>query len=186
MPAAIPATRLHAYVHLADSLLLPIQPSEIDVFGAARFIAELLLVAQLDRGTRKLAIVANRVRMTTRSYRMLARFLGSLRIPLIASLRDSQNFVQAAALGLAVCELPPHRVQDDVPALDTIGEWLERRRAVSRAQREALIAKAAYRYAEARGFVGGDARSDWLRAEQEVDSSGTGAAAAEDAVPAEQ
>lgn len=186
LPAAITGDQLHAFVYLADSLLLPVTPSDIDVYSATRFIAELLLDAQLDRTERRVGIVANRVRERTRSFSMLMRFLGSLKIPLVGALRDSQNFVQAAALGVAVCELAPHRVQDDVPALDAIGAWLERRRAVSRAQREALIAKAAYRYAEARGFVGGDPRNDWLRAEQEVDSSDTGAAAAEDAVPAEQ
>ena len=169
LPAAITGDQMHSFVYLADSLLLPVAPSEIDVHSATRFIAELLLDAQLDR--RRVGIVATRVRERTRSFAMLTRFLGSLRIPLIGALRDSQNFVQAAALGLGVCELPPHRVKDDLPALDGIGQWLEHRKSmtVSRAQRDALIAKAAYRYAEARGFVGGDPRADWLRAAKEVD-----------------
>ena len=184
LPAAITGDQLHAFVYLADSLLLPVTPSEIDVYSATRFIAELLLDAQLDRSDRRVGIVANRVRERTKSFAMLMRFLSSLRIPLIGSLRDSQSFVQAAALGLAVCELPPHRVQDDAPALDAIGAWLERRRAMSRAQREALVAKAAYRYAEARGFVGGDPRADWLRAEQEVDAIGSGEMTGEPAVQA--
>ena len=185
LPAAISGDQLHAFVYLADSLLLPVTPSEIDVYSATRFIAELLLDAQLDRSERRVGIVANRVRERTKSFAMLMRFLGSLRIPLIGALRDSQNFVQAAALGLGVCELPPHRVQDDVPALDAIGRWLERRQATSRAQRDALIAKAAYRYAEARGFVGGDPKADWQRAEQEVDGAGTGETAGGDRVSAE-
>jgi chromosome partitioning protein len=186
LPAAITGDQLHAFVYLADSLLLPVTPSEIDVHSATRFIAELLLDAQLDRSERRVGIVANRVRERTRSFAMLTRFLGSLRIPLIGVLRDSQNFVQAAALGLGVCELPPHRVQDDLPALDAIGQWLERRQTASRAQRDALIAKAAYRYAEARGFVGGDPTADWLRAEQEVDRADTGQTEGEDPVPAGQ
>jgi chromosome partitioning protein len=186
LPAAITGDQLHAFVYLADSLLLPVTPSEIDVYSATRFIAELLLDAQLDRSERRVGIVANRVRERTRSFAMLMRFLGSLRIPLIGTLRDSQNFVQAAALGLGVCELPAHRVQDDLPALDAIGRWLERRRAMSRAQRDALVAAAAYRYAEARGFVGGDPTADWLRAEKEIDGAGTGEPAGEDAVPAVQ
>ena len=99
---------------------------------------------------------------------MLQRFLGSLRIPLIGVLRDSQSFVQAAALGLGICELPRHRAQEDLPALETLGLWLGRRRGMSRAERDALVAKTAYRYAEARGFVGGDPNEDWLRAEEEV------------------
>jgi chromosome partitioning protein len=179
LPAAITGEQLHAFVYLADSLLLPVTPSDIDVYSATRFIAELLLDAQLDRRDRRVGIVANRVRERTRSFAMLMRFLGSLRIPLIGALRDSQNFVQAAALGLAVCELPPHRVQEDVPSLDTIGAWLQRRRAISRSQRDELIARTAYRYAEARGFVGGDPKADWLRAAQEVDGIGTSEAAGE-------
>jgi chromosome partitioning protein len=186
LPAAISGDQLHAFVYLADSLLLPVTPSEIDVYSATRFIAELLLDAQLDRSERRVGIVANRVRERTKSFAMLMRFLGSLRIPLIGALRDSQNFVQAAALGLGVCELPPHRVQDDVPALDGIGRWLERRQAMSRAQRDALVAKAAYRYAEARGFIGGDPKADWRRAEQEVDGTGTAETACGGPVLAEQ
>jgi chromosome partitioning protein len=186
LPAAITGDQLHELVYIADSLLLPVTPSDIDVYSATRFIAELLLDAQLDRSERRVGIVANRVRERTKSFAMLMRFLGSLRIPLIAALRDSQNFVQAAAQGLAVCELPPHRVQDDLPALDAIGAWLQRRRAMSRAQREALIAKAAYKYAEARGFVGGDPNADWQRAAREIDDTGAGEAAGATLAPAEQ
>lgn len=169
LPAAIPHARLHVYVHLADSLLLPIQPSEIDVYGATRFIAELLMDAQLDRRARKLAIVANRVRATTRSFGMLARFLGSLKIPLIAALRDSQNFVQAIGEGIGVAELPPHRAKQDLPALEAIVRWLDRRRAVTAPERETMIARAAYRHAQERGFAAGDPLTDWLEAEREVD-----------------
>ena len=64
--------------------------------------------------------------------------------------------------------------------------WLGRLRAMSRAQRDALIAKTAYRYAEARGFVGGDPTADWLRAVEEVDTTGAGETAGEEPVPAGQ
>jgi len=185
LPAAITKDQLHEFVYLADSLLVTLLPSDIDVYSATRFIAELLLDAQLDRRERRVGIVANRVRQRTKSLAMLLRFLGSLRIPLIGALRDSQNFVQAAGLGLSVGELPPHRAQDDLQALDAIGQWLERRRATSRTQRDALIAEAAHRYAEARGFVGGDAAADWRRAEQEIDAVGRVETVPADPVPAE-
>jgi hypothetical protein len=57
---------------------------------------------------------------------------------------------------------------------------------MSRAQREALVAKAAYRYAEARGFVGGDPKADWLRAEEEIGGAGAHETADEGRVPVEQ
>ena len=170
LPAGIPHDRLHAYTYAADSVLLPIMPSEIDIHSATRFIAELLLDAQLDRREQKLAIVANRVRSNTKSYQMLMRFLGSLKIPLIASLRDSQSFVQAAALGIGVCELAPHKVEIELAQLSAIVSWLERRR-LSQQRRRSMIAHEAYRRAAQRGFGGGDPHVDWLEAERAVDAA---------------
>lgn len=171
LPAAIDSSRLHIYTYLADSLLLPIVPSPVDVYSATRFIAELLLDAQLDRRERRLAIVANRVHSRTRSYQMLMRFLTSLDIPMVAALRESQNYVRAAGEGIGVCELPRYKTTHDLPQIAAVVNWLERRRSVSQSQRETMIANAAYRYAERRGFSGGDPLVDWLAAEREVDAS---------------
>lgn len=168
LPAAIPHEQLYAYTCLADSLLLPIQPSEIDVYSATRFIAELLLDVQLDRNERRLAIVANRVRTRTKSYQMLMRFLSSLKIPMIATLRDSQNYVQAAAQGIGICELPYHKIKNDIRHMNAVFSWLDNR-GVAMQQRQAMIASVAYQYAEGRGFQGGDPASDWTEAEREVD-----------------
>ena len=125
LPAAIPDDQLFYQTYDADSILIPVLPSEIDIYCAARFIADLLLFAQLDRRNRNLAIVANRTRRHTRSYRMLMRFLTSLEIPIIAELRDSQNYVHAAALGLGISELPAYKVRQDVEQLMPIITWLD-------------------------------------------------------------
>ena len=105
--------------------MIPIVPSEIDVFSATRFIAELLLDAQLDRREQKLAIVANRVRANTKSYQMLLRFLSSLKIPMLGALRDTQNYVHASAQGLGIWELPAHRVRNDIAQMNSIVAWLD-------------------------------------------------------------
>lgn len=126
LPGALGPERLFDLTYDADSILIPIMPSGIDAYAASRFIAELLLNAQIDRRDRQLAVVANRVRKQTLSYRRLLKFLTSLRIPLIGELRDSQNFVSAAANGLGVCELPPYRARPDIHAIDTILNWLDR------------------------------------------------------------
>jgi chromosome partitioning protein len=130
-PAAIPHDRLYDYTFFADSLLIPIQASTIDVHAATRFIAELLLDAQLERRDTRLAIVASRVRARTRSYERLLRFLTSLRIPMIAALRDSQNFISAADAGIGICELPAYRAKQDLPQLARLIDWLDQRRATT-------------------------------------------------------
>jgi chromosome partitioning protein len=162
LPAAIPYDRLHAFTYVADSILLPIQPSAIDVHAGTRFIAELLLDAQLDRNERRLAIVANRVRERTRSFSMLMRFLSCLSIPMIAAVRDSQNFVHAADAGLGVREMPSHRVKNDLAPLNAIVNWLDTRRL-------AMIARAASRDAQNPGLRDGGPVADWHEAGSDVD-----------------
>lgn len=125
LPAALPEEQLFYQTYDADSILIPVVPSEIDIYSAARFIADLLLVAQLDRRNRNLAIIANRTRENTISYRMLMRFLRSLEIPIIAELRDSQNYVHASAKGIGICDMPAYLVKKDIGQLEAIITWLD-------------------------------------------------------------
>jgi chromosome partitioning protein len=126
LPGALSADQLFDQTYDANSILIPVVPSEIDIYAAASFIADLLLFAQLDRRNRNLAIIANRTRRNTRSYRMLMRFLTSLEIPIIAQLRDSQNYVYAATNGIGICEMPAYRAGQDMEAMEMIVAWLEK------------------------------------------------------------
>ncbi len=125
LPAAVSPDELQDITYDAGSILVPVLPSEIDVHCASRFVAKLLLVAQIDRRNRQLAVVANRTRQNTRSYQMLMRFLTSLRIPIIAVLRDSQNYVHAAGQGIGICEMPAYKVGKDIPQFKLIFDWLD-------------------------------------------------------------
>lgn len=127
LPAAIPLDDLYAFTHMADSILIPIAPSSIDVHSATRLIAELLLDVQLDRRENKVAIIANRVRSNTKSFQMLKRFFASLEIPVISVLRDSQTYVTATGAGIGICEMPLYRVRDELIAWKAILAWLDER-----------------------------------------------------------
>lgn len=109
----------------ATSILVPVLPSAIDIHAASRCIADLLLVAKIDRRDRKLAVVANRTRKNTKSFDKLMRFLDTLGIPIIAVFRDSQNFVHAVEAGIGICELPPHKVKKDLEQLESLIQWLD-------------------------------------------------------------
>ena len=131
-PASIDHDDLRELTRDTSNILVPVLPSSIDIHAASRCIADLLLVAKIDRRDRKLAVVANRTRQNTRSFDKLMRFLDSLGIPIIAVLRDSQSFVQAAEAGIGICEMQKHKVKKDLEQLELIVEWLngwrERRR----------------------------------------------------------
>ncbi len=126
LPAGLTPNQIFHQTYDADSILIPVVPSEIDIYSAAKFIADLLLVAQFDRRNRSLAIVANRTKHYTKSYRMLMRFLRSLEIPVIAEIRDSQNYVHAAAEGIGILEMPHYRVAKDIEQMERMFGWLDR------------------------------------------------------------
>lgn len=124
-PASIDHDDLRELTRDSTSILVPVLPSSMDIHAASRCIADLLLVAKVDRRDRKLAVVANRTRKHTKSFGKLMRFLDSLGIPIIAVLRDTQNFVRSAEQGLGVCEMPPSRVRPDIEQIEKIVGWLD-------------------------------------------------------------
>ena len=98
----------HLFLH-NDSVLIPVLPSPIDIHATAHFIKELLTIGKARRKMIRLAVVANRVRRNTVMYHSLERFLFSLNIPFISSLRDTQFYTKAIELGVGVQEVPSNR-----------------------------------------------------------------------------
>ena len=124
-PAGVSHDELRELTRDATSILVPVLPSSMDIHAVSRCIADLLLVAKVNRNEGKLAVVANRTRKRTKSFARLMRFLDSLGIPIIAVLRDSQNFVHAAENGLGMHEMQPSRVSKEIEQIDRILSWLD-------------------------------------------------------------
>ena len=129
-PAAIDATEMPDLTANADKILVPVLPSDIDIHACSRCIASLLLVAKVRRADNRLAIIANRVRRNTRIYQALTRFLDTLEIPIITTLRDSQNYVRGAELGLGLHEMRHHQVAEDLESWQPLLAWLDEPRKV--------------------------------------------------------
>lgn len=124
-PAGLNHDDLRQLTRDASSVLVPVLPSMMDTHAASKIIADLLLVAKINRNERKLAVVANRTRKNTKSFAQLMRFLDSLGIPIISVLRDSQNFVHAAEQGVGILEMQPSRVREDAEQIERIVKWLD-------------------------------------------------------------
>jgi len=130
-PAAIDAQRIPEVTRGADAILVPVMPSDIDIHAAAKCIADLLLVGKVRRSQGRLGIIANRVRSNTLISQALMRFLRSLDIPLVATLRDTQNYVRAAQTGVGIHEMPSWQVGRDLEDWEEIGSWLDSRQQIA-------------------------------------------------------
>lgn len=125
-PAGLTGAQLSDYTCGAHAILLPVLPSDLDIHAAARLVSELLLVAQVSRRNGRLGVVANRVNERTVAYQQLSNFLKRLSIPVVGTLRDTQNYVWAAGNGLSIHEMQTHRVGRDLEQWQTVTAWLER------------------------------------------------------------
>lgn len=124
-PAGVHGKRLKQYVRRSKHLIIPVLPSPMDMRATARFIEELLLEGGVSRGDTGIAVVANRVREYTRIYQSLERFLNSLSIPFVTSLRDTQHYIRAAQQGLGIFELAPYEVKRDIAQWRPLLDWLD-------------------------------------------------------------
>ncbi len=123
-PAALEPQEMPDITRTADKILVPVLPSDIDIHACSGCIRDLLLVAKIRRDENRLGVIANRVRRNTLTYQSLIRFLQTLGVPIVATIRDSQNYVRAAELGLGVHEMKSYVVRDDVEQWEPLIAWL--------------------------------------------------------------
>ncbi len=121
-PAGLHGKRLDRVLKIADRLLIPLQPSLFDIQATDAFVQALRLHR---RGrTIKLGLVAMRVREHTLANEQLGSYLAAVPVPLVAWLRDTQNYVQLAARGLSLWDVAPSRVERDLQQWEPLRNWL--------------------------------------------------------------
>ena len=124
-PARLPPQQLKRLFAAADCAILPVLPSPIDIRAAGHFIGELMLGDLLHRTP--VGLVANRVRENTLIFHKLEQFLRRMKIPLITHLRDTQNYIRAAAAGHGIFEMSPYQVDQDIEQWRSLIKWIEGR-----------------------------------------------------------
>lgn len=109
----------------ADYILVPVLPSWLDICATADFLRELIVNMKLNKGNSRLAIITNRARTNTTAFSDLELFLGKLNIPVLAQLRDTQNYNRFTKLGLGIHEYQHKATEVDRKHWQSIFNWIE-------------------------------------------------------------
>lgn len=123
-PARSHGAELQNLVKHAETIIVPVLPSTIDMQAATRFITELKAVGKIERKQAKIGVVANRVREYTLIFEELDEYLTSAKVPYIAALREAQNYVRAYSRGLGIFELPEYLAWPDWEQWEPLTKWL--------------------------------------------------------------
>jgi chromosome partitioning protein len=122
-PAGLHGTMVKQVLKRADKILVPLQPSIFDIYATRGFLDELAESKRADQ--LQIGIVGMRVDARTIAADKLHEFMDGLGLPVLAYLRDTQNYVHLAARGLTLFDVAPSRVEKDLQQWQSICDWLD-------------------------------------------------------------
>jgi chromosome partitioning protein len=123
-PARSHGSELTDLVKHAETIVVPVLPSTIDMQATSTFLKELQGVGKVQRKQVKIGALANRVRDNTLIFDDLDEYLTKARVPYIAALREAQNYVRAYTRGLGIFELPEYLAWPDWNEWEPLTAWL--------------------------------------------------------------
>jgi chromosome partitioning protein len=135
-PAGVTDKRLTKFLGQAQTMVMPIIASPIDIRAAERFLDELFSLKGTVNNKIKIATVANRVREDTLVAAKLEHYLSHIKLPngkklpFMTMLRASQNYIRAAEQGLSIFELAPSKTYYDREQWDPLLRWLNSSRSL--------------------------------------------------------
>lgn len=127
-PARVHGKELTKLVGKVETIIFPVMPSPIDMRAAVDYMKELQATGRIARGETKIGIVANRVREHTIIFQELYSFLKKFKLPYVATLRDTQNYIKAEERGVGIYEMAPSQVSQDIEGFDSLVKWLNSKR----------------------------------------------------------
>jgi len=122
-PAGMHGKRLDHVMKLADKVLVPLQPSVFDIHATHTFLHALL--DHKRSGKFSVGVMGMRIREGTISADHLRSFLGTIDVPVLGYVRDTQNYVHLAAHGLTLWDVAPSRVARDIEQWQPIMKWID-------------------------------------------------------------
>ena len=123
-PAGMHGKLFRDVLKLADKVLVPLQPSVFDIFATRAFLDEVIAYPKASRV--QIGVVGSRVDSRTISADKLQEFLDGLGLPVLGSLRHTQNYIHLAARGLTLFDVAPGRVERDLEQWTDICRWLDK------------------------------------------------------------
>lgn len=101
-PAGLRGKRLKQLLGEVDRVIVPVSPSRFDMLASQEFFEELAETKAVRKERVEIAIVAMRVDPRTHATRQLEEFLRQFDLPLIASIRHAQRYVNAVETGVTL------------------------------------------------------------------------------------
>lgn len=117
---------LEAYLARADAVIVPVNPSMIDLEATVTFLNSLALNPRVKKGKLPVGLVGNRLKPWTSASQQAVSQLKSWPYPVVGELRDTQAYVLMVALGKSVFDYHSEQIRGHQEDWAPILKWLRK------------------------------------------------------------
>ena len=125
-PAALHGKNLDHALKLVHKVLIPIGASLFDIQASRDFLQVLADEKAVRKGKIDIAVVGMRMAPRSRAAVTLEQYLDGLDLPVLAHVREAQNYVNAAFEGKTIFDLPPYLAERDQEDWLEIAKWIRK------------------------------------------------------------
>lgn len=120
------ADDLEAVLAKADAVLVPVNPSIIDLEATVPFLNTLAVHPRVKKGKLPVGLVANRLKPWTSASQQAVGQLKAWPYPVVAELRDTQAYVLMVALGKSVFDYHSEQIRGHQDDWAPLLKWLRK------------------------------------------------------------
>ena len=124
-PAGMHGKNLTHSLKLAHKVIVPVQPSVFDMAATRDFLDRLMKEKIVRKHKDFIGIIGMRIDPRTRAAATLEQFLKQYDLPILAYLRDTMVYVNAAFNGKSIFDLPRYQAERDLAQWQPLIEWVQ-------------------------------------------------------------
>lgn len=120
------ADDLDVFLDIADAVVVPVQPSTLDIEATVPFLDTLARHPRVRRGELRVGLVGNKLKPWTNASQQAVDLLKAWPYPVVAQLRDSQAYVVLTSLGKSLFDYHSAQVRDHQADWQPLLRWLRK------------------------------------------------------------
>ncbi|MDZ4349786.1 MAG: ParA family protein [Xanthomonadaceae bacterium] len=125
-PAGAMGAQLAHLLDLVDAVLVPVQPSALDLEATVPFLNSLAEHPRIKKGKLPVGLVGNRLKPWTHASQQVIGQLKTWPYPLVAQVRDSQAYVLLTGLGKSLFDYRSEHVRNHQADWAPLLRWLKK------------------------------------------------------------